>query len=34
MTKKGREIKVHFTFVMDKFTSARPLNLLIIYDIS
>ena len=33
MTKKGREIKVHFTFVMYKFASARPLNLLIIYSI-
>ena len=34
MAKKGREIKVHFTFVMEKFASARPLNLLIIYSIS
>ena len=34
MAKKGREIQVHFTFVMDKFASARPLNLLIIYSIS
>ena len=35
MAKKGTEIKVHFTFVMDKFASARPLNLLItsIYSI-
>ena len=33
MAKKGREIKVHFTFVMDKFASAKPLNLLIIYSI-
>ena len=33
MAKKGREIKVHFTFVMDKFDSAGPLNLLIIYSI-
>ena len=34
IAKKWREIKVHFTFVMDKFASARPLNLLIIYSIS
>ena len=34
MAKKGREIKVHFPFVMDKFASARPLNLLIMYSIS
>ena len=33
MVKKGREIKVHFTFVMDRFASARPLSLLIIYSI-
>ena len=33
MAKKGREIIVNFTFVMDKFASARPLNLLIIYPI-
>ena len=33
MAEKGREIKVHFTFVMDKFASAKPLNLLIIYYI-
>ena len=33
MAKKGREIKVHLTFVMDKFASAKPLNLLIIYYI-
>ena len=33
MAKKGREINVHFTFVMDKFASARPFNLLIIYSI-
>ena len=33
MAKKGREIKVHFTFVMEKFASGRPLNLLIIYSI-
>ena len=33
MAKKGREIKVHFTFVMDKFASAKPLVLLIIYSI-
>ena len=33
MAKKGREIKVHFTFVMDRFASAKPLNLLIIYHI-
>ena len=26
MAKKGREINVHFTFVMDKFASARPLT--------
>ena len=26
-------IKVHFTFVMNKFASARPFNLLIIYSI-
>ena len=29
MTKKGRYIKVHFTFVMDKFSSARPLIFLL-----
>ena len=34
MAKKRREIKVHFTFVMDKSASARPLNLMIIYSIS
>ena len=34
MTKKGREIKVHFTFLMDKFASGSLLNLLIIYSIS
>ena len=33
MAKKGREIKVHLKFVMDKFASAKPLNLLIIYSI-
>ena len=34
MAKKGREIKVNLTFViMDKFASAKPLNLLIIYSI-
>ena len=33
MAKKGREIKVYLTFVMDKFASAKPLNLLIIYSI-
>ena len=33
MAKKGREIKVHLTFVMDKFASANPLYLLIIYSI-
>ena len=33
MAEKGRERKVHFTFVMDKFASAKPLNLLIIYYI-
>ena len=33
MAKKGRGIKVHLTFVMDKFASAKPLNLLIIYSI-
>ena len=35
MAKKGREIEVHFTFVMDKFASDRPLKLLItsIYSI-
>ena len=35
MAKKGREIKVHvhLTFVMDKFASAKPLNLRIIYSI-
>ena len=32
MAKKGREIKVYFTFVTDKFASARPLNLLINYS--
>ena len=30
MAKKGRELEVHFTFVMDKFEYARPLNLWII----
>ena len=31
----AREIKVHVTFVMDKFASARPLyKLLIIYSIT
>ena len=34
MATKGREIKVHFTSVMDKFAFARRLNLLIIYSIS
>ena len=34
MAQKGREIKVHFTFVMDNFVSARPINLLIICSIS
>ena len=34
MAKKGRETKVHFTFVKDKFASVRPLNLLIIHFIS
>ena len=33
MAKKGREIKIHFTFAMDKFASARPLNVLIIYSL-
>ena len=33
MAKKGREIEVHFTIVMDKFASGKPLNLLIIYSI-
>ena len=33
MAEKGREIKVHFTFVMNKFAYAKPLNLLIIYSI-
>ena len=33
MAKKGREIKVHFTSVMDKFASAKPLNLLNIHSI-
>ena len=33
MAKKGREIKVHFIFVINKFASAKPLNLLIIYSI-
>ena len=33
MAKKGREINVHFTFVMDKFASGRPFNLLIIHSI-
>ena len=33
MARKGRGIKVHLTFVMDKFASAKPLNLLIIYSI-
>ena len=34
MTQKGKEIKVHFPFVMDNFVSARPLNVLIICSIS
>ena len=34
MAKKGREIKVHLTFVMDMLASARPFNLLISYSIS
>ena len=34
MAKKGREIKVHLTSVMDTFASARPFNLLIIHSIS
>ena len=33
MAMRGREIKVHFTFVRDRFASARPLNFLIIYSI-
>ena len=33
MAKKGREIKVHFTFVLDKFASVRPLSLWIIHSI-
>ena len=33
MSNKGREIKVHFTFVLDLFASARPPNLCIIYSI-
>ena len=33
IAKKGKEMKVHFMFVMNKFASARPLNLLIIYSI-
>ena len=33
MAKEGRETKVHFTFVLDKFASARPFKLLIIYSI-
>ena len=33
MAKEGREIKVHLIFVMDKFASAKPLNLLIMYSI-
>ena len=33
MAKKGSGIKIHLTFVMDKFASAKPLNLLIIYSI-
>ena len=33
MSNKGREIKVHFIFVLDLFTSARPPNLCIIYSI-
>ena len=33
LSKGEREIKVHLTFVMDKFASAKPLNLLIIYSI-
>ena len=32
MSTKGREIKVHFTFVLDLFASARPLHLCIIYS--
>ena len=32
MSNKGREIKVHFTFVLDLFASARPPNLGIIYS--
>ena len=34
MAKKGSGIIIHLTFVMDKFASAKPLNLLIIYSIS
>ena len=34
MAKKGREIKVHLTFVMATLDSARPFNLLIIYSVS
>ena len=33
MSNKGREIKVHFIFVLDLFPSARPPNLCIIYSI-
>ena len=33
MSNKGREIKVHFIFVLDLFASARPPNLCIIYSI-
>ena len=33
MAKKGRQIKVHFTFDMDMFASAKPLSLLITYSI-
>ena len=33
MARKGSGIKIHLTFVMDKFASAKPLNLLIIYSI-
>ena len=34
LRKGGGEIKVHFTFFVDRFASARPLNLLIMYSIS
>ena len=33
MSNKGKEIKVHFTFVLDLFASARPPTLCIIYSI-